>query len=108
MNKRDEHIAANRIGHKILFIGKDRYGDFPKMVKNNENAQIDTLLIPKEYQKLGRLKDYTLVILDYAPFVSEGVVYSESQNVFDKLVIEALDAGTIFCFVHYNESVPKH
>lgn len=108
MNKRNEHIAAKKTGHKVLFIGKDRYGDFPQIVKDNDNAQIDTLLIPKEYEKIGRLKDYTLVILDYALFVSKGVVNSESQNVFDKLVIEALDSGTIFCFVHYNEAVPDH
>lgn len=108
MNKRNERIVANRTGHKVLFVGKDHYGDFSEILMNYENAQIDTLLIPKEYNKLDRLKDYTLVILDYAPFVSGGTLYSESQNVFDKLVVEALDAGTIFCFVHYNESVPDY
>jgi hypothetical protein len=46
--------------------------------------------------------------LDYAPFYDGNQVYLEHQEIFEKQMIEALDAGTVFCFLHYDESVPKY
>jgi len=62
----------------------------------------------QDYGTLKRLTDYTLVILDYAPFASSVGGPADKQNVFYKMTAEALDEGTTFCFVHCDESVPEY
>lgn len=57
---------------------------------------------------MNRLTDYTLVILDYAPFQGSSDAATRKLNVLEKMMEEALDVGTTFCFVHYNESVPRY
>jgi hypothetical protein len=107
MNKREQKIAAGKIGHRVLLFGENVFGSDPSAIKKHENADIDAVQL-QDYNKLKRLTDYTVVILDYAAFGSSRGIASGKQNVFDKMMMEALDEGTTFCFVHYNEKVPEH
>jgi hypothetical protein len=107
MNKRDQKIAAKKSGHHVLLFGEDVFGDDPSKIRTHENADIDPVRM-QDYGKLKRLTDYTLVILDYAPFNLSHGVDADKQDVFEKMMMEALDQGTSFCFVHYNEKVPKY
>jgi hypothetical protein len=107
MNKRHNTITEDQLRHKVLIIGKNDWGDISS-VKNPENAIIETILFPAKYKDLKRLKDYTLIILDYSPFIYHGSLESQQQNIFDKLLVEALDTGSTFCFLHYDEIVPEY
>jgi hypothetical protein len=107
-SKRDSLIAAKKIAHKVLLFGKKVFDDLKDNDFSHENAIIELIPFPSGYSSLERLSNYTLVILDYSAFTDGDSVYSQAQEVFAKLMLEALDAGTTFCFVHYNELVPKY
>ncbi|MCJ7533618.1 MAG: hypothetical protein MUO64_21660 [Anaerolineales bacterium] len=106
-SKRDSLIAAKKIGHKVLLFGNKVIGDLKDTDLSHENAIIELLPFPSDYSSLDRLSNYTLVILDYSAFTDGNKLHSAPQEVFEKLMMEALDMGTTFCFVHYNEYVPK-
>ena len=52
----------------------------------------------------GRLAEYDLVILDFTEFAGESP--SGHIDQFSKQVLEALDKGTTFCFLHYDDKTP--
>jgi hypothetical protein len=106
-DKRDSLIKAGKTGHRVLIFGKKVFGDFAPNVLSIGNAQVDYIRFPDDYSQLQRLAVYTLVILDYAAFDAGKSTYITQQEVFEKQMIEALDAGTTFCFVHYNEFAPR-
>lgn len=106
--KREGLIVARRIGHRVLLFGDKVLGDLDAQSLQHENATIETVAFPSDqYSKLGRLAEYTLVILDYAAFITAKGSHVTTQEVFEKQMIEALDAGTTFCFLHYNEFAPR-
>jgi hypothetical protein len=108
-NKRESLIVAGKQGHKILLFGEKVFNGFAKEVRGHPNATIATLRFPGDYQSLARLSNYSLVIADYAAF--ETGRYSghmPQQAVFYKMMVDALKAGTVFCFVFFDEYVPEH
>jgi len=106
-DKRDALIAAGKKGHNVLLFGNKVVGHLTNQFPNITNATVEGFAFPSNYSTLPRLANYTLVILDYAAFIDSGNSYAEQQKLFEKQMIEALDFGTNFCFVHYNEAVPE-
>lgn len=90
---------------RVLIFGQKVFGKVKPKV-SAEYCEVDILNFPEEYHKLSYLSDYDLVILDYAPFQIDKYVYIEQQEFFEKQMIQALDSGTTFCFLHYNHQVP--
>ncbi len=105
LTKRNQLIAGGKMGHKVLLFGEHVFGD-KSLLKKHDNAQINAFAI-KDYKKIKRLSDYTLVIFDYAPFFQANVSFNDKLNVLEKMMTEALRMGTTLCFVHYDEPVPK-
>lgn len=100
-SKRDSLIASEKMGHRVLLFGEKLIrGGVPQ----HENATIDYLPFPKHYSDLERLSNYTIIILDYNAFQGEPA----KQKIFMKLMKEALEAGTSFCFVHNSETIPGY
>jgi len=93
--------------HKVLLFGRKLFGDYEYGIYPHNNADIDVIPFPDRYHHLQRLANYALVVTDYAPFSDQKGVHKEQQDIFDKLAVEALDAGTTLCFVHYDEVVPE-
>ena len=106
--KRNELIAAEKQGHKVLLFGKKVFRGWTDQVPIHENADIEVIFFPEEYEKLGRLSDFTLVILDYEAFYVDGKMYKSEQEVFEKQMLQALEMGTNFCFIHYDQEVPVY
>jgi hypothetical protein len=106
--KRDDLIATGKAGHNILLFGNKLVGGLSKADLNHDSATIHVIPFPTNYELLERLSTYSLVILDYAAFQDGASVRAEPQDIFEKQMIDALDAGTSFCFVHYKEIVPGH
>jgi hypothetical protein len=98
--KRDSLIAAGKRGHSILLFGEKVFGGHANDVREHPNATITALRFPTDYDALDRLSNYSLVIADYASFETGRYSgYTQEQAVFHKMMIDALDAGTVFCFV---------
>jgi hypothetical protein len=98
------------IQHKVLVFGDKVFGsDKPEI--SVEYADVDFIQFPDEYSDLPGLSDYDLVLLDYSAFLGEidhysPNVYSTQQEIFEKQMLGALDRGTSFCILHYDENVP--
>ena len=93
--------------HKVLLFGQSVFGNL-KPNLSIDYCDVDFISFPGEYNKLSRLAAYDLVILDYSAFLVGGSVREHEQEVFAKQMLEALDKGTCFCFLHYKEQVPGH
>jgi hypothetical protein len=96
--------------HRVLLFGRKLFDLYGSQLSSTNNADIQVIDFPydeDQYSNLQRLTDYTLVVTDYAPFQYDEDLYPEQQNVFDKLISEALQSGTTICFVHYNEDIPR-
>jgi len=107
-HKRDDLIISGKAGHNILLFGNKLVGGLSKNDLEHESATIHVIPFPTNYELLERLSTYSLVILDYATFQDGASVRSEPQDIFEKQMLDALDAGTTFCFVHYKELVPGY
>ena len=106
--KRNDLLASKMVGHRVLIIdGHIGIGPSRELIRH-ENATIDIIESHQQAPDNRRLAEYTLVILDYQSFVSDdNKVFKRSQEVFEKQAMEALEAGTTLCFVHYNADVPR-
>jgi len=104
--KREALITAGKARHKVLLFGKKVFGEFATEITDHENADIETHPYPEDYSSLERLANYTLVVLDYAAFwiPEHSRNYPDQQKFFEKDMLDALNNGTTFCFVHYNNS----
>jgi hypothetical protein len=60
----------------------------------------------KECANAGRLMEYDLVILQYDEFGYLSGNINPYKQVFDKQMLEALEKGVSFCFIHHNETTP--
>jgi len=107
LTKRNQLIASGKMGHRVLLFGEHVFGNDASLIKKHKHAQIDAFTI-NDYNKLKRLTDYTLVILDYAPFLESSDAAVKKLNVLEKMMQESLNMGTTFCFVHCDESVPRY
>jgi len=90
---------------KVLIFGQKVFGP-QKPTVSIDYCDVHTSLFPQEYEKLPRLVDYDLVLLDYSAFDLAGTVYESQQEIFEKQMLEALGAGTCFCILHYQEQAP--
>jgi len=90
---------------RVLIFGEQVFGS-KKPALSIDYCEVEAISFPAEYGKLSRLADYALVILDYSAFLQEGEVYQHEQEIFQKQMLEALDKGTCFCILHYDEDVP--
>jgi hypothetical protein len=93
--------------HKVLIFGEQVFGS-EKPTLSIDYCDVDIISFPAEYDKLSRLAEYSLVILDYSAFRTERGVYQDEQEIFEKQMLEALDKGACFCILHYDEAVPAY
>lgn len=106
-SKRNRGSGFGEKGHRVLLFGQELFDGCQGELRDHPNAEIVPLKFPDDYSKLKRLADYTLGIADYAAF-SRGVGGPlDAQGVFEKMMIEALTAGTCFCFVYFDEEIPE-
>jgi len=104
-SKETEKALMGKEKHRILIFGKKTCGSLPLNI-NLDLCDIELITFPSDYQKLGNLCEYTIVILDYSVFSLEDSFYGKEQEVFEKQMLEALDSGTCFCILHYHDLVP--
>ncbi|RJP65459.1 MAG: hypothetical protein C4532_17665 [Candidatus Abyssobacteria bacterium SURF_17] len=98
-------MAHSSDKHRVLLFGQKVFGPV-KLDLCVDYCAIQLLSYPHEYANLGRLAQYDLVILDYSAFTTNGNTDKPRQEIFLKLMVEALDKGTAFCILHYDETVP--
>lgn len=109
MKNPKKDILQSNSKHRVLLFGRKLFGPYGYRLSSIDNADIQVIDFPHapiDYANLQRLTDYNLVVTDYAPF-QDGKLHREQQDVFDKLITEALESGTTICFVHYDEDVPS-
>jgi hypothetical protein len=104
--ERRHQEVVRRETHQVL-ISATLIQGFSEQSFSHPNAKISARWL----QEAGRLKDYDLVILPFSQFESAPDRYKvvpadPHKNIFDKQVLEALDHGTTFCFVHHDETIP--
>lgn len=96
---------------RVLIFGEKVFGQLWP-APSIDYCDVGIMLFPDEYEQLSRLADYDLVILDYSAFFEqrEGVyekIYQHEQEIFEKQMSAALEAGACFCILHYDEDVPS-
>lgn len=104
--KRNSLIISGKTGHKVLLFGEKVHGGIE--INDHKNATVQQHPFPSNYESLERVANYSLVILDYSAFQHRGYDLTEQQKFFEKQMLDALDAGTTFCFVHYNQPSPNY
>jgi hypothetical protein len=62
--KRDARLVSGKTTHNVLLFGKKLVGSWDAKNFGHPNAIIDAIPFPQDYDNLGRLSEYTLVILD--------------------------------------------
>src|SRR5690606_38691932 len=105
--KRNDMISTGKLKHNVLLFGPQLFGKYYNEIKDHPNAKIDVLNFPTGYDAMNRLSEYNLVILDYSAFIVGESHYAKNQEIFEKLMLDALQSGTNFCFVYYDEKVPR-
>jgi hypothetical protein len=104
-NKQQDQSAISNNEHRVL-IAKSVIGNYDDDFLSHSNAKITI----KNFQDADRLKDYDIIILSYSEFeVCDGndrKFKDPYKDIFEKQALEALDQGTMFCFVHHRENVP--
>ena len=87
-------------------IAKSVVGNLDENALTHPNAKI----VIKGFRNAGRLKDFDMIVLSFSEFEVKDRNYRTSKDpykdIFEKQALEALDEGTMFCFVHHNEVVP--
>jgi len=91
--------------HRVLLFGKKTY-HAPLTIKL-DSCEVEQIPFPDDRGRLRSLSEYTLVIIDYSVFIEGERVYQKDQEIFEKMMFEALEYGTCFCILHYDEMVPK-
>lgn len=99
---RSERAFQGMEEHRFLLFGERSSVPYYISV---EGCNVDVVV---DYEDLNDLSEYMLVILDYSAFcgTDRGIVYEKQQEVFDKQMVYALENGTWFCFLHYDDEVP--
>jgi len=92
--------------HPVLLFGRKVIGPLKDQIAETELSKIHCIDFPDDFDKLKRLTEYELVILDYSAFYFPNGHYITEQEVFQKLLFESLDLGTTIVFLHYNDDVP--
>jgi len=87
--------------HQVL-ISPSVAGPTKKSSLVHPNADISV----KTCQDAGRLAEYDLVILQYDEFGMLAGNINPYKQIFDKQMLEALEQGVMFCFIHHNEATP--
>jgi len=90
----------------VLLFGARIANGLKESVLQTDYAYVDYLGYPDGYDRISQLTDYTLVVVDYDAFGQARSDTKKDQEVFDKLLLNALDSGTAVCFVYYDEQTP--
>jgi len=93
-DKRNDLIAAGKIGHKVAVIGEKVFGTLSSEELHVEGAEIALFKLPSQYPDIEDFSAYTLVIFDYE--------LESFQEIIAKRIFEAMGKGVNFCFVHYS------
>lgn len=93
-----DNAFAEKSGHRIAVIGSEIFGNLYNL-KSDDGNYFQDLFRLDDLGNLERLNNYTLIILGY-----DSLDGSEKQAIFYKQMIEALENGTNFCFLHFNEN----
>jgi hypothetical protein len=86
------------IGHRVAVIGIEIFGSLNEQEFDNDNYSTELYKF-EDFNKLGRLTNYTLCLIGYDAFNDE-----IKQSNFIKQMIEATEEGVNFCFLYYNEN----
>lgn len=107
-SKRTERALMGKEKHRVLIFGKRTYGSI-RLNISLDLFDVELIDFPgPDYEKMKELSEYTLIILDYSVFSSEGRIgYEKAQEIFEKQMLKALKRGTSFCFLHYDDVVPR-
>ncbi len=101
-----ERALMGKGKHRVLLFGKKTF--HTSLTIKLDSCEVEQILFPDDRRMPRTLSEYTLVILDYSAFMAEGGgVLQKDQEIFEKMMLEALSSGTCFCFLHYDEVVPK-
>ena len=87
--------------HQILLSPSVTHGLDAKLIAH-PNADISVATC----ESAGRLTGYDLVILQYDEFGMLSGRINPYKQIFDKQMLEALEQGVTFCFIHHNETFP--
>lgn len=109
INKKTEKILTGKEKHEVLLFGKRTFGE-KALNLDLDFCNIEKIPFPTDYDKLKKLSNYSLVILDYSVFLGDNQTsgYTKEQEVFKKSMLEAFDSGTCFCILHYDEIIPDY
>jgi hypothetical protein len=91
--------------HKVLVFGSNTFGENIPAIKS-DIFDVTFQKFPENWDTHIRASNFSIIILDYCAFQSNGSVYKEAQEIFEKELFEALDKGATICFLHYDETVP--
>lgn len=107
-NKRIERALMGKEKHRVLIFGKRTYGSGGLNI-NLDLSDVELIDFPgSDYPRMKELSEHTVIILDYSVFLSEGPIgYEKEQEIFQEQMLKALDQGTCFCFLHYDDVVPR-
>jgi hypothetical protein len=98
------NVNEGREVHQVL-MSRSLVGGLSAKSISHPNANI-VVVYPNEVE---RLTQYDLVILPYSEFErTEGGDRSADphKEIFEKQMLEALEAGKVFCFAHHDEDIP--
>lgn len=93
------------MSYNVLLFGSNLVYDIGHNLFNHPNATVTVIDFPDRFENLDKLSDYDLVIMTFNAFISGSTFYIEQERIFEKLMVDALNKGTNFCIVHYNEKL---
>ena len=92
-----DNAFAGKSGHRIAIIGQEVFGDIKKEDFLSENYST-SIYFAEDFLRRERLVNFTLCIVGYDAFIKE-----QTQSIFFKQFLEALESGVNFCFVFDKE-----
>lgn len=93
--------------HKVLVFGSKTFGENIPTIRS-DIFDVTFQRFPQNWDSHTRASNFSIIILDYCAFQSNGSVYQEAQEIFEKELFQALEKGATVCFLHYDEIVPRH
>jgi hypothetical protein len=92
---------------RVLILGENTFGQRLKTILSNDYEIVLQSLF-NNWDKRQRATEYDLIILDYSVFMHQGNFYKDNNEIFIKEIYEAIEKGKSFCFLHYDDAVPKY
>jgi hypothetical protein len=94
--------------HRVLIFGEKVFQGGKKKTLGLDYCEAVFIDYPNEFDSRPDLSKCDLVILDYSAFLTRGSSANNiHQELFEKEMQNALDQGTNFCFLHYDDYVAE-